>query len=249
MTTTPESIARQAKRVLIAHDADRMECSAHEHFCCPLGDAHNFDSRAGHQAHALEEAGLLRHDIKDDFEKYGIASLTLDNHPGGQTHVLIVDTDGEQLVNGYVQPPEHGTVEVIRAAIRDGQVHIPTPTPWEQEARARMPRVSLGDRLRALADTMLVAPVTAEVLRQYAAEADQLGREPVENDQRLREFGDFPGWTVTIQQHADREQRVRDLAAALVDEYPDPSGVVQGIVARIHNALDPHPTEGHTDGS
>lgn len=40
-------------RVLIRHDSDRMTCFNHDGECCPAEDAHDFESREGHQADAV----------------------------------------------------------------------------------------------------------------------------------------------------------------------------------------------------
>lgn len=50
----------QVARVLLDHDAERMECMDHDRLCCPTCDAHDFASAYKHQADALAEAGLLR---------------------------------------------------------------------------------------------------------------------------------------------------------------------------------------------
>lgn len=42
-----------------------------------------------------------------------------------------------------------------------------------------------------------------------------------------------------IEAHTERERRVRELIEIIASEWPDRSGVIQSIVARLREALDP----------
>lgn len=103
--------------------------------------------------------------------------------------------------------------------------HVPADNPPAREP--------VEDRLRALAaDVDTDQPLTAEILRQFA---DDIGS--VSTVDLIEQIA--AGWPPAVQAHTERERRVRELIETIASEWPDRSGVIQSIVARLREALDP----------
>lgn len=73
----------EVARVLLAHDAERMECMDHDRLCCPTCDAHDFADAYKHQADALADAGLLR-EAADSAEPCTSEVWSMDYYRDGQ---------------------------------------------------------------------------------------------------------------------------------------------------------------------
>jgi hypothetical protein len=130
---------------------------------------------------------------------------------GKPTHVHITWDDVPVAV-GYLEGPRV-------------DAHVPAHTPPAREP--------VEDRLRALAaDVDTDQPLTAEILRQFA---DDIGA--VSTVDLIEQIA--AGFPSAIQAHTERERRVRELVETIASEWPDRSGVIQSIVARLREALDP----------
>lgn len=220
-----ETTIAQATRVLIEHDAERMECMDHDGLCCPSGDAHNFHNAAVHQVEALHKAGLLRRDTVDDF---GLSKVQVTARLDGPTHVLI-ERAGVPFVDGYVEQLNPRAPQSMPLRIEPPALARP----------AAEPGPPVAERLRALADHMEpAAPVTATVLRQFAGDVEDL-REHT-NPEVVDQITDT--WPDLAQHYAERERQTRSLLDDIEREYPDVSGVVHSIVGRVRHSMQ-HPSE------
>lgn len=133
----------------------------------------------------------------------------------------------------------------------------PTSGLSPEELADQQPRQTLQERLMALADDMGDTPFTAAIVRQFAAEAalmvpiqrpERHGTDTawVSDPYRLDDAG--PVWTPIVQQYAARELRVRELTEAVWRESQadetviHDAGIMQDIVLRLRDALDPTTT-------
>jgi len=182
----------------------------------------NSPSHARHQAEALAEAGMLK-------KPFDLTRVEVDQRLGYPPHVRI-DQAGVPLVNGYVMP-DAGIASIERHHL--GRHERSTPTPPEH-----YPDRPLEERLEALAaDLEREAPFTAQILRNFAADAAQLrAAGPVYDVDEIS-----AGWPAVVREYAAREARVRGVTADLMLES-HPAGVadvVQSIVGRLYVALGP----------
>lgn len=222
MTYTDDLGRTQAATVLVQHSSIPAypPTNPTSYRCPSCSDTEiagpNSPSHARHQAEALADAGLLR-------KPFDLTRVEVDQRLGYPPHVRI-DQAGIMIVNGYVMP-DAGISRVELSLL--GRHERSTRTPPEH-----YPDRPLEERLQALAaDLEREAPFTAQILRNFAADAARLSEAGAvyEVDEICANL------PAVVQAHAERERRVRDLA----NEWDGSDGMIDREIAarRLHEAL------------